>query len=104
MGANSWRDVSPPIIRQHPPQYFHVPKLGISEGDDLFLVFTSFWEKNWASGNVMTFFLIFISLWAKNWTSADVSILLNHPPQYRKMVDFAKSSPPMLNIDLHPCS
>ena len=72
------------MIRHHPPQYFHVPKLGISERDDLFLVFTLFW--------------------AKNWTSADVSILLNHPPQYQKMVDFAKSSPPMLNIDLHPCS
>ena len=84
MGTNPWRDVSPQIIRQHPPQYFHVPKLGISEGDDPFLVF--------------------ISLWAINWTSADVSILLNHPPQYRKIVDFAKSSPPMLNIDLHPYS
>ena len=56
MGANLWRDVS--------PQYFHVPKLGISEGDDLFLVFTS--------------------LWAKSWTSADVSMLLNHPPNIKK--------------------
>ena len=64
MGANLWRGVSPPIIRQHPPQYCHVPKLGISERDDLFLVFTSFW--------------------AKNWTSADVSILLNHPPTISK--------------------
>ena len=25
----------PPIIWQYPPQYFHVPKLGISERDDL---------------------------------------------------------------------
>ena len=33
-----------------------------------------------------------------------LSPLLNHPPQYLKMVDFAKSSPPTLNIDLHPCS
>ena len=104
MGANPCRDVSPPTIRQHPPQYSHVPKLGISEGDDLFSAFTSFWAKNWASGNVMTSFLVFTSLWAKNWTSADVSILLNHPPQSRKMVDFAKLSPPMLNIDLHLCS
>ena len=56
MGANPWRDVSPRIIRKHPPYYFHVPKLGISEGDDQFWVFTSFWAKNWASGNVMTFF------------------------------------------------
>ena len=45
MGANPWRDVSPPIIRQYPPQYFHVPKLGVSAGDDLFLAFTSFWAK-----------------------------------------------------------
>ena len=97
IGAHPWRDVSPPIIRQHPPQYFQVPKLGV-------LAFTSFWAKNWASGNVtIFFFLVFTSFWAKNWTSADVSILLNHPPQYRKMVDFAKS-PPMLNIDLYPCS
>ena len=62
MGANPWRDVSPPIIWQHPLQYFHVPKLGISEGDDLFLVFTSYWAKNWVSENVMTFFLVFTSL------------------------------------------
>ena len=55
MGANPWRDVSFPIIRQHPPQYFHVPKLGISAGDDLFLAFTSFWAKKLSSGNVMTF-------------------------------------------------
>ena len=85
MGANLWRDVSPPIIRQHSPQYFHVPKLGIWERYDLSI-------------------LVFTSFWAKNWTSADVSILLNHPPQCRKMVKFAKSSPPMFNIDLHPCS
>ena len=26
------------------------------------------------------------------------------PPQYRKMVSFAKSSLPMLNVDLHPCT
>ena len=84
MSANPWRDVSPPIIRQHPPNIFM--------------------SQNWASANVMTFVLVFTSFWAKNWTSADVSILLNHLPQYRKMVDFAKSSPPMLNIDLHPCS
>ena len=101
-GANPWRDVSPSIIRQLPPQYFHVPKLGISEHD--FLVFTSFWAKSWASGNVITIFLVFTSFWAKNWTSEDVSILLNHPPQYQNMVDFAESSPLMLNIDLHLCS
>ena len=65
MGANLRRDVSPPNNSGASPQYFHVPKLGISERDDLFLVITSFW--------------------AKNWTSADVSILLNHPHQYRKM-------------------
>ena len=29
--------------------------------------------------------------------------LLNHPPQYQKVVNFAKSSHPMLNIDLHSC-
>ena len=46
MGANPWRDVSPLIIRQHPPQYFHVPKLGVSAGDNLFLIFTLFWAKN----------------------------------------------------------
>ena len=34
----------PAIIRQHPPQYFHVPELGISEGDDLFF-FMSFSEE-----------------------------------------------------------
>ena len=46
MGANPWRDVSTQIIRQHPPpQYFDVPKLDISEGNYLFLVFTSFWAK-----------------------------------------------------------
>ena len=87
MSAHPWRDVSPPIIRQHPPHYFHVPKLGISERDDLFLVFISFSAKNLAS--------------------ADVSMLLNHPPnieKWQKTVDFAKSSPLMLNIDLHPCS
>ena len=55
----------PPKIRQHPPNTFNVQvayrysKLGISKRDDFFLVFTSFWAKNWAS--------------------ADVSILLNHP-------------------------
>ena len=65
MGANPWRDVSPPIIRQHPP-----PNI--------------FMSQNWASVNVMIFFLVFTSLWAKNWTSADVSILLNHPPNIEK--------------------
>ena len=104
MGANPWRDVSPPTIRQHPPQYFQVPKLGISEGDDFFLVFTHFGQKMGIWERYDLFILVFTSFWAKNWRSADVSILLNHPPQYRKMVDFAKSSPPMLNIDLHPCS
>ena len=84
MSANPWRDVSPLKIRQHPPNIFM--------------------SRNWASAKVMTFFLVFASLWAKNWTSADVSILLNHSPQHRKMVDFAKSSPLLLNTDLHPCS
>ena len=59
-------DASSPRVRQHPPNSFNAQvaykysKLGISERDDLFLVFTSFWAKNWAS--------------------AVVSILLNHPP------------------------
>ena len=35
----------PPNNLAAPPQYFHVPKLGVSAGDDLFLVFTSFWAK-----------------------------------------------------------
>ena len=64
MGANPgrMRDASPPRIRQHPPNTFNVQvayrysKLGISKRDDFFLVFTSFWAKNWASANVMTFF------------------------------------------------
>ena len=40
----------------------------------------------------------------KNWTSANVSILLNHPPppQYQKIVDFAKSSPPEKNSEYAP--
>ena len=105
MGANPGRirDASSPRIRQHSPNTFNVQvayrysKLGISKRD-FFLVFTSFWAKNWASANVMTFFglyfilgkklgiskrddlfLVFTSFWAKNWASADVSILLNHP-------------------------
>ena len=36
MGANPWEDVFPRIIRQYPPQYFQVPKLGMSERDDFF--------------------------------------------------------------------
>ena len=64
MGANPgrMRDAYLPRIRQHPPNTFHVQvayqysKLGISKRDDFFLVFTSFWTKNWASANVMTFF------------------------------------------------
>ena len=58
-----------------------------------------------ASGNMMTFYifyLVFTSIWAKSLASAVVSTLLNHLPQYRKMVNFAKSSSPMLDIDLHP--
>ena len=37
---------------------------------------------------------------------AGVSNLLNYPPdleKWQKMVNFVESSPPMLNIDLHPC-
>ena len=74
----------PPRIRQHPPNTFNVQvayrylKLGISKRDDLFLVFTSFWAKNWASATFCFFVLHFIL--TKNWASAEVSILLNHPP------------------------
>ena len=86
MGANPgrMRDASPPRIRQHPPNTFNVQvayrysKLGISERDDLFLVFTSFWAKNWASATFCFFGLHFIL--TKNWAFADLSILLNHPP------------------------
>ena len=85
MGANPWRDVSPPIIRQHPSQYFHFPKLGISERDDLFFgrhfilgKKLGIWERYDLS------ILVFTSFWAKNWASADVSILLHHPPDIEK--------------------
>ena len=84
------------------PQYFHVPKLGISEGDDLFSVFTSFWAKNWASGNVMTFFWSSLHCGQKLDIFGRVNFAKSSP-QHGKMVDFAESSPPMLNIDLHPC-
>ena len=82
MGANPWRDISPPIIRQHPPQYFQVPKLGISERDDLFLVFTSFWAKNWASENVMTFIF-------------GLHFILGKKMDICRRVNFAESFPPI---------
>ena len=75
---------TPPRIRQHSPNTFNVQvayrysKLGISKRDDLFLVFTSFRAKNWASATFCFFGLHFIL--TNNWASADVSILLNHPP------------------------
>ena len=91
MGANPgrMRDASPPRIRQHPPNTFNVQvayrysKLGISKHDDLFLVFTSFWAKNWASATFCFFGLHFIL--TKNCASADVSILLNHPPNAQRI-------------------
>ena len=70
----------------YPPQYFHVPKLGISERDDLFFGLHFILGKQLGIfERYDLFFLVFTSFWAKNWTSADVSILLNHPHQYRKM-------------------
>ena len=74
-----------------------------------FLVFTTFWAKNRSSGKWWCIFLVFTSLHftvvGKNFGNrAGVSNLLNHPPQSRKMVSFAESYPPMLNIDLHPCN
>ena len=104
MGANPWRDVSPLIIRQHPLQYFHVPKLGVSAGDDLFLAFTSFWAKKLASGSVMTFLFGLHFIVGKKLDICRRVNLAKSSPQYLKMLDFAKSFPPMLNIDLHPCS
>ena len=81
MGANPWRDASLPIIRQHPPQYFHVPKLGISERDDLFFgLHFILGKKLGIQERYDLFILVFTSFWAKNWASANVSILLNHSP------------------------
>ena len=76
----------PPNNPAASPQYFHVPKLGISERYDLFFGLHFILGKKlgtWESYDL--FFLVFTSFWAKNWQSADVLILLNHPPQYRKM-------------------
>ena len=72
------------------------------------------------SANVMTFFGLHFILGKKLviWESDDLFFCLhfilgkklgicagmsNRPPQSQKMVNFAESSPPMLNIDLHPC-
>ena len=74
----------PPNNPAASPQYFHVPKLGISERDDLFFGLHFILGKKLGICKRVNF--------AKSF------------PQYRKMVDFAKSSTPMLNIDLHPSS
>ena len=55
-GCKSMEGCIPPNNPAASPQYFHVPKMGVSAGDDLFLAFTSFWAKKLTSGNDMTFF------------------------------------------------
>ena len=96
LGCKSREDEGcfPPRIRQHPPNTFNVQvayrysKLGISKRDDFFLVFTSFWAKNWASANVMTFF----------WSLLHFGQKIGH----LRTCQFCSIIPSMLNIDLHP--
>ena len=109
VGANLWGDVSPPIIRLRLPNIF-MPH--ICELHDLFFSFGLHFTLGKKSGiwELMTFFLVFTSLHFtvvdKNLGNrAGVSNLRNHPPNFEKwhkMVKFAESSPPMLNMDLRP--
>ena len=99
MGANlGGGNVSPPIIRLHPPNIF-MPR--ISELDDFFFGLHYILGKKLVTWEVMLFFLSSLHCtslwWAKFGQRAGLSNLLNHPlpnlEKWQKMVNFAESSP-----------
>ena len=119
-------DVSPQVLWLHRPPIFSCPTsanwmtfffglhyiLGKKLGnDDFFLVLHNVLSEILVI-EMMIFVLFIASLHftvvgENSGNRAGTSNFLNHPPQSRKMAKndhFCRIIPPMLNINLHPCS